>query len=182
MKTKCAVLSMALLCVGNLNGQKIYKHAPEYQVAILDQNLQVFTGSDATLAKTQTDSKLSGGGQGIHLLHTDTGDYRVEAPVNKGATFLAAMATANNPYAPIPTIHNKWFLDNVQPGTKVLFASECARPNRKHPNDTVQCQFWFPDPDSTSANTQRWANSLPRWLVTEAIHRKRPTRYVERAS
>lgn len=177
MKTKCAVLSMALLCVGNLNGQKIYKHAPEYQVAILDQNLQVFTGSDATLAKTQTDSKLSGGGQGIHLLHTDTGDYRVEAPVNKGATFLAAMATANNPYAPIPTIHNKWFLDNVQPGTKVLFASECARPNRKHPNDTVQCQFWFPDPDSTSheyatmgdftpytagdgSNTQKTANTL----------------------
>jgi hypothetical protein len=91
---------------------------------------------------------MGGGGQGIHLLHTDAGDYRVEAPVNKGLTFLSAMATANNPYARAQTFHNKWFLDNVAPGTKVLFAAECARPSKKHPNETVRCEFWFPDPDS----------------------------------
>ena len=50
---------------------------------------------------------------------------------------------------PAQTFHNKWFMDNVQPGTKVLFASECAKPSKKHPNDTVRCTFWFPDPDST---------------------------------
>jgi hypothetical protein len=45
------------------------------------------------------------------------------------------------------TVHNKWFMDDVQPGTKVLFASECAKPNKKHPNDTRHCTFYFPDPD-----------------------------------
>jgi len=160
-----------------LSGQKTYHHAAQYQVAVLDQNLRVATGSDVTLGKSMTDAKLGLGGQGIHLLHTDVGDYRVEAPVNKGLTFLSAMATANNPYAVAQTFHNKWFLDNVAAGTKVLFASECSKPNRKHPNDTVRCEFWFPDPDSTTheyattgdftpytsgdgSNTQKAANAL----------------------
>lgn len=154
---------------------KTYKHASQYQVAVLDQNLRVATGTDLTLAKTQTDSKLAGGGQGIHLLHTDAGDYRVEAPVNKGLTFLSAMGS--NAYRPAQTFHNKWFLDNVQPGTKVLFASECSKPNKKHPAQAVRCEFWFPDPDSTNheyatigdftpylvgdgSNTQKTANAL----------------------
>jgi hypothetical protein len=154
---------------------KTYKHAPEYQVAILDQNLRVETGSDVTLGKNTTDAKLGPGGQGIHLLHTDAGDYRVEAPVNKGLTFLSAMGS--NASNPAKTYHNKWFLDNVQPGTKVLFASECAKPNKKHPTDAVRCSFYFPDPDSSDheyatlgdftplasgdgSNTQKTANTL----------------------
>jgi hypothetical protein len=177
-----AVLFIPTLCFGK--DAKTYKHASEYQVAILDQNLRVATGNDITLARTGTDAKLSGGGQGIHLLHTDAGDYRVEAPVNKGRSFGLALATAmansNQPYwaqQQAATIHNKWFMDSVQPGTKVLFASECASPNRKHPNDTVRCEFWFPDPDSTtheyattgdftpytagdSSNTTKTANTL----------------------
>lgn len=144
-----ALLPMGILSLNAQNSGKTYKHAAQYQVAILDQNLRVDTGNDATLAKTQTDSKLGAGGQGIHLLHTDAGDFRVEAPVNKGASFLSAVAAgmANTPGA-AKTYHNKWFLDGVQAGTKVLFASECARPNKKHPNETVRCTFWFPDPDS----------------------------------
>jgi len=135
----------------------------------------VATGNDVTLAKTTTDAKLSGGGQGIHLLHTDAGDYRVEAPINKGLSFLSAMGS--NAYNPPVTYHNKWFMDNVQPGTKVLFASECAKPSKKHPNEAVRCTFWFPDPDSTDheyatmgdltpytagdgSNTQKTANVL----------------------
>jgi hypothetical protein len=127
---------------------KTYKHASQYEVAILDENLRVSTGTDVTLGKNSTDAKFGAGGQGIHLLHIPTGDYRVEAPVNKGLTFLSAMGS--NAYRPALTIHNKWFLDNVQPGTKVLFASECAKPNKKHPNDAVRCTFYFPDPDSSS--------------------------------
>lgn len=126
---------------------KTYKHASEYQVAILDQNLRVATGSDVTLAKNMTDAKLGPSGQGIHLLHTDAGDYRVEAPVNSGMSILSAMGS--NAYHPAQTFHNKWFMDNVQPGTKVLFASECAKPNKKHPDEAVRCTFYFPDPDST---------------------------------
>jgi hypothetical protein len=133
--------------LGVAQAVKTYKHASAYQVAILDQNLRVETGSDVTLAKNMTDAKLGPGGQGIHLLHTDAGDYRVEAPVNKGLTFLSAMGS--NAYNPAKTYHNKWFLDNVQPGTKVLFSSECAKPNKKHPNDAVRCTFYFPDPDSS---------------------------------
>lgn len=142
-------LAVALLspALGFSKDAKSYKHASQYQVATLDQNLRVETGSDVTLAKTQTDAKLGGGGQGIHLLYTPKGNYRVEAPINKGLSILSAMGS--NAYHPAQTFHNKWFMDNVQSGTKVLFASECAKPSKKHPNDAVRCTFWFPDPDST---------------------------------
>lgn len=127
--------------------EKTYKHSSEYQVAVLDQTIRLHTGSDVTAAHTSTDAKLDQGGQGVHFLHTDAGDYRVEAPVNTGLSILAAM---NSNGGRAPTVHNKWFLDNVQPNTQVLFAVKCAAPNRKHPSDTVRCTFWFPDPDSDS--------------------------------
>lgn len=179
MNIACRVVAASVLCflpcVSFGQNTKTYKHASNYQVAILDQNLRVTTFRDVTAAKNTTDAKLGPGGQGIHLLHTDAGDFRVEAPVNKGATFLSAMGS--NAYNPAQTIHNKWFLDKVQPGTKVLFASECAKPNKKHPNDAVRCTFYFPDPDSTEheyatlgdftplaagdgSNTQKTANTL----------------------
>jgi hypothetical protein len=174
----CGAVATALLFLSSaLLGQnaKTYKHASDYQMAILDQNLRVLTGGDVTLAKNMTDAKLRGGGQGIHLLHTDAGDYAVEAPVNKGMSFLSAMNS--NAYRPAQTVHNKWFLDGVQPGTKVLFASQCASPNKKHPSEPVRCTFYFPDPDSTDheyatagdftpygigdgSNTQKTANTL----------------------
>jgi len=138
------ILTPAFFAYGQ--AAKTYKHAGDFQVAILDENLRVVTGLDSTLGKNRTDAKLGRGGQGIHLLHTPNGDYRVEAPVNKGATILSAMNS--NAYRPALTIHNKWFLDNVQAGTKVLFAASCAKPNKKHPNDVVRCAFHFPDPDS----------------------------------
>ncbi len=176
--TPCGAVVTALLLIpalGFCKETKTYKHASQYQVAILDQNLRVETGSDVTLAKNTTDAKLGPGGQGIHLLHTDAGDYRVEAPINKGLTILSAMGS--NAYNPAKTYHNKWFLDNVQPGTKVLFASECAKASKKHPNEAVRCTFYFPDPDSSDheyetigdftpfgagdgSNTQKIANTL----------------------
>jgi hypothetical protein len=154
-----ALIALSMLTATSLNAQKTYKHAAQYQVAILDQNLQVVTGGDQTVAKTQTDAKLGAGGQGIHLLHTEAGDYRVEAPVNKGMTFLSAMGS--NAYRPAQTFHNKWFLDNVQPGTKVLFDSACTKPSKKHPNDAVRCTFWFPDPDSTSHEYETMGDFTP---------------------
>lgn len=172
-------VSIALLLVsayGFPTDTKTYKHASQYQLATLDRNLRVVTGSDVTVAKTMIDAKLDSGGQGIHLLYTDQGNYRAEAPVNKGRTLGAAFA-ASLAHTTAPTIHNKWFLDTVQPGTKVLFAAECAKPNKKHPNETVRCTFWFPDPDSADheyetigdftpyvagdgSNTQKTADSL----------------------
>ena len=114
----CGAVATVLLfipCTLFCQNAKTYKHASEYQVAILDQNLRVATGSDVTLGKNTTDAKLGAGGQGIHLLHTEAGDYRVEAPINKGLTMLSAMGS--NAYNPAKTFHNKWFLDNVQSGT-----------------------------------------------------------------
>jgi hypothetical protein len=135
---------------------KTYKHVAEFQMGTLDKNLRVSTGSDVTLGHTTTDAKLDQGGQGMHFLHTEKGDFRVEAPVNKGRSFLNGLAAASaNMNRPVwaqergEIVHNKWFLDNVQAGTNVLFASECAAPNKKHPNETVRCSFYFPDPDST---------------------------------
>ncbi len=63
---------------------------PYDKVATLDQNLRVETGSDVTRAKAQTGAKLGGGGQGIHLLYTEQGNYRVEAPINKGLSIMSA--------------------------------------------------------------------------------------------
>ena len=176
LRAFCALLSSALVChIAAAGGGKTYKHAVEYQVAVLDQTIRLHTGSDATIGHTSIDAKLDEGGQGVHFLHTDNGDYRVEAPVNSGATILAAMATPT--YQRAPTIHNKWFLDKVQPNTNVLFAVKCANPNKKHPNQATRCTFWFPDPDSNSheymtagdftpymvgdgANTAKVANAL----------------------
>ena len=155
--------------------QKVYKHASEYKVAVLDETIRLHTGNDVTGSRTSTDAKLDQGGQGMHFLHTEAGDYRVEAPVNKGASFAMALATPK--YQVAPTVHNKWFLDKVQPNTQVLFASKCSNPSKKHPNDVVRCTFWFPDPDSDNheymtagdftpyvvgdgANTTKVANAL----------------------
>ena len=176
--TSCAtypVVYFAFFCPIILAGAQTYKHATEYQVAVLDQSIRLQTGSDATLGHSSIDSKLDRGGQGVHFLHTGAGDYRVEAPVNTGASILAAMATPK--YQKAPTVHNKWFLDRVRPDTDVLFAAKCATANKKHPDATVRCSFWFPDPDSESheyltqgdftpylsgdgANTSKVANAL----------------------
>jgi len=175
MKCIVALILVSLALMGSALAQKTYNHASEYQVAVLDESTRLSTGVDATLGKTRTDAKLNGGGQGFHFLHTDSGNYRVEAPVNKGMTFLSAMAANRN--NPAVTFHNKWFLDNVAAGTNVLFAAQCSKPNKKHPNDVVRCEFWFPDPDSDSheyrtsgdftpyiqgdgGNIQKTANSL----------------------
>ena len=87
-----AVLIHLLVTFSIAEDQKTYKHASEYRAAILDENLRVSTGSDVTLAKTTTDAKLDRGGQGMNFLHTETGDYRVEAPVNKGRSFFASIS------------------------------------------------------------------------------------------
>jgi hypothetical protein len=172
---KRAIVLTAMLLATTVYAQKTYNHASEYQVAVLDENARVGTGTDATLSRTSTGAKLDQGGQGFHFLHTDHGNYRVEAPVNKGMSILSALGTPSG--ATPVTYHNKWFLDNVPAGTTVLFAAECAKPNKKHPNDTARCEFWFPDPDSTSheyrtlgdftpylegngSNVQKTANSL----------------------
>src|ERR1039457_6148654 len=106
--TKIAALATALLLTPASGfAEKVYKHASEYKVAILDENLRVETGRDETLAKTGTEAKLRGGGQGIHLLHTDAGVYHVEAPVNKGLSALSALGS--NARNPAQTFHNKWF-------------------------------------------------------------------------
>jgi hypothetical protein len=163
-----AVVMLLVPALGFAKDGKTYKHAAEYQVATLDQTLRVNTGSDVTLAKSGTDAKLSSGGQGIHLLYTDQGNFRVEAPVNKGRTFglafATAMANSNRPawaQQSSATIHNKWFLDNVRPGTKVMFAAECNKPNKKHPYDTVRCMFYIPDPDSTDHEYETTGDFTP---------------------
>jgi len=176
-------VAAALLLVSTLGfakDGKTYKHASEYQLAILDQNLRVYTGSDATLAKTETDAKLGAGGQGIHLLHTDAGDYHVEAPVNKGMSFLSAMAS--NARNPAVVYHNKWFLDNVQSGTKVLFASECAKPSKNIPTTRSAVPSGSLIPIVPTTNMKRSETSRPMQPTMEAIRRRPQTRFVEPAS
>ncbi len=161
MKRIALFAVMAISLAGSAFAQKTYKHASEYQVAVLDENIKVGNAfsTDQTLGKTQTDAKLGATGQGFHFLHTATGNYRVEAPVNTGMSILSAMASDR--YHPAVTYHNKWFLDNVAAGTNVLFAAQCSKPNKKHPNDVVRCEFWFPDPDSTSHEYRTMGDFTP---------------------
>lgn len=157
---KTNMKTLAVLIVLSLSGsclaQKSYKHSSEYQVGVLDQSTRVYTGGDTTVSKTMTDAKLDAGGQSMHFLHTDRGNFRVEAPINKGLTILAAMAER-----PDLTVHNKWFLDGVPSGSQVLFAARCSNPSKKHPKDTVRCTFWFPDPDSTSHEYETLGDFTP---------------------
>lgn len=173
-----ALFALPLLAIINpfvwATAPKSYKHASEYQVAVLDETVRLHTGNDVTASHTSTDAKLDTGGQGMHFLHTDSGDYRVEAPINSGLSVLASLGS--NRSTPV-TVHNKWFLDKVQANTQVLFASKCATSKKNHPHDTVRCTFWFPDPDSNEheymtqgdftpyvvgdgANTEKVANTL----------------------
>ena len=160
-KLLIALITLAPLALSAQD--KTYKHASQYQIAILDQNVSVYTGNDQTLARSQTDAKLGLVGQNIHILHTDSGDYRIEAPVNKGMSVMSVLAAGmvDRPYA-AQTIHNKWFLDNVQQGTRVLFAASCSEPNRKHPSETVRCKYWLPDPDSTTHESETVGDFTPR--------------------
>lgn len=185
MKMQATIALLALAAVSASAVDKTYKHVTEYKLGVLDETLRVATvQNDVTEARTKTDSKLGPGGQGIHVIVTDAGTFRVESPVNGGKTFLAGMATgmANNnrpvwARAQAPVIHRQWFLDKVEPGTKVMFASECNAPNKKHPNDVVKCRLFFPDPDSNDheyatdgdftpvlagdhSNTEKVANNL----------------------
>jgi hypothetical protein len=163
MKRVLIALFAVLVLAGSAFAQKekTYNHASEYKVAVLDENIKVGSvfSTDQTLGKTRTDAKLGTAGQGFHFLHTAQGNYRVEAPVNTGMSILSAMASDR--YHPAVTYHNKWFLDNVAAGTNVLFAARCSKPNKKHPNDVVRCEFWFPDPDSTSHEYRTMGDFTP---------------------
>ena len=57
MKHLLFLVALSACSTGAL-AQNRYGHAPEHQVAILDESLRVHTGADATVAKTGTDAKM----------------------------------------------------------------------------------------------------------------------------
>jgi hypothetical protein len=61
--------------------------------------------------------------------------YAIQAPISRGQTFLANLATNSN----ASQVHVQWFMDQLHEGDKVLFAYKCD----KHNN----CFFWLPKPD-----------------------------------
>ena len=141
---KNILIAMVLLCTINLSvaaeSTKSYKHAAQFITGILDETWELSNGQDATLGRSSTDNKISGGSQGVYYIHTDEGNYRVEAPLNSGMNILSAMAGYGDVY------HNRWFMDYQKPGDEVLFARKCRKPNKKRPYETVSCDFWFADP------------------------------------
>jgi hypothetical protein len=49
-------------------------------------------------------------------------------------------------------LNDPGFLADMRPllaAAQAEFASECAKPNKKHPTGAVRCSFYFPDPDSS---------------------------------
>jgi len=152
---KYLALSISILLLIPVYGfakTKTYKHASEYQIGMLEMTIRKEFSNVETIAKTVTDRNLSSGNTlGFYILYTDAGFYRVQSPINKGLTYLSIVDSAldKKQSKNAKTYINKWFLDNVESGTNVVFAAECNKPNKKHPNDMVKCRFWFPDPDST---------------------------------
>jgi len=93
-----------------------------------------------TLAKNTTDAKL-GPAARASICCIPTPGLPRRGSYQQGLTILSAMGFER--LQPCEDLPHKWFLDNVQPGTKVLFASECAKASKKHPNEAVRCTFYF---------------------------------------
>jgi hypothetical protein len=70
----------------------------------------------------------------VTYVHSESGDYAIHAPTSAVGGFALGMMTGG-----APTVHVRWFLDDVKKGDKVLFYAECNKHN--------DCRFWIPKPD-----------------------------------
>jgi hypothetical protein len=107
-------------------------HTADYQVGVLQSTEQVSSGSFTSCdhgCMTQTT------GHNVHYVITDEGVYTIESPTSFGKSMLQGMLVSPN----LPDVHIQWFMDDMNPGDKVLFAVNCGKHN--------DCYFWLPKPD-----------------------------------
>jgi hypothetical protein len=71
-----------------------------------------------------------------HYLQTAEGQYSIEAPSSVGESIGAAVVTGGA----ATFVNQRWFMDGLPEGSKVLFASKC-------PSGRRICDFWLPDPN-----------------------------------
>ncbi len=90
-------------------------HANQYQVGIL---------TDQYERKYHT-----------HYVRTADGLYSIEAPTSVGESIGSAIVSGGA----ATYVNSPWFMDGIQAGDKILFASKCPRGRRI-------CDFWLPDP------------------------------------
>ena len=107
-----AVLTLAMLAIPAFAKD----HASQYQVGILTSEYQ---------PKYHT-----------HYLQTADGQYSIEAPSSVGESIGAAVVTGGA----TSFVNQRWFIDGLPEGSKVLFASKC-------PSGRRICDFWLPDPN-----------------------------------
>jgi hypothetical protein len=91
-------------------------HASQYQVGILTSQYE---------PKYHT-----------HYLRTSDGLYSIEAPNSIGESIGSAIVTGGA----ANFVNTPWFMDGLNEGDKVLFASKCPYKRRI-------CDFWLPDPN-----------------------------------
>jgi hypothetical protein len=107
-----ALLALVMLAIPALAKD----HASQYQVGI-------FT--------SQYERKFH-----THYVRTADGLYSIEAPSSVGESIGSAIITGGT----TSLVNKPWFMDGLQQGDKILFASKC-------PSGRRICDFWLPDPN-----------------------------------
>lgn len=107
-------------------------HSSDYQVGTLQTTEVASTG---TFTSCDHGCISQSTGHNVHYLETESGLFVIDSPTSTaGSIFQSALVGAN-----APDVHIQWFMDELHPGDKVLFAAACGKHN--------DCTFWLPKPD-----------------------------------
>jgi hypothetical protein len=135
MKMTFATIALALtLALSCTAFAKDKDHISEYQVGVFVETQQVDTGS----VSQRGSGGLFGGGNvrtnnlshKVSVVSVPSGTYTIDQPLSIGAMMFGGGTV--DP-------HKSWFMDNLHPGDKVLFATKCNKHNH--------CDIWVPNPD-----------------------------------
>jgi hypothetical protein len=105
-------------------------HSSQYQVGILTNQYE---------ARFHT-----------HYVRTADGLYSIEAPTSVGESIGSAIISDGR----ASYVNKEWFMDALQEGDKVLFASQC-------PKKRNICDFWLPDPNHPGKEFHTMGRFLP---------------------
>jgi len=135
MRRVLIALLMSLVLVGSAFAKEHKDHSSDYQAGTFAGTGFIDTGAVSDHAS----GGLFGGGgvktrsigHNVAWIDVPTGRYTIDPPFSVGAAIL--LGDKVDP-------HKRWFVDQMHPGDKILFAAKCTD---KH-ND---CQIWVPNPD-----------------------------------
>ena len=116
-------------------------HSANYQVGTFVAKDYVTTGT----VSERTNGGVFGGrgvstktlGHAVSYVDTPSGRYTINPPISIAAGILFGGKIDD---------HKAWFMDQMHPGDKVLFAAKCNKHNF--------CEIWVPNPDKVGKEIQ----------------------------